>query len=118
MQYSIRQQITTANWDNGYFKQKGLVKNELLEFRSLISPYTGAKMNEESIIVKFNGEEHVVGAGKDNIDPDKTENLHQKIFTLTGLGMKASFEETFNLVVALPMSHFKNKDFRGNYLHA
>lgn len=113
MQFSTRS--STAAVDNGYHDIKAIVKNQLTSYRSKIEINNGCKITNDVTLLEYEGTEYVIGAGKDNIDMDKTKSLHHKLFTLNALGSAIDYAESFNLVLALPMSHFKNNKFRDEF---
>lgn len=97
--------------DNGYFGTKVKTAHTLFSFPSRIQ-YATNLHSKDSMILEYNGKKYVVGSGKDSIEINKTGSELHKICALSALAKIANINSRFNLVLSLPLIHYKNHSYR------
>lgn len=100
--------------DNGYYDTKVKTHNKLFKFRSKIQSYNEEDVNNNTIL-EHNNKKYLIGHGKDTLEIKKTNNIIHKICTITSLAQVTDIVDEFNIIVALPMGHYLNKNFRDEY---
>lgn len=99
--------------DNGYDSTKVRTNNMITKFKSRIEKATGEHFEKD--VIEYNGEKYIVGQGTDDISNDKTQGLVHKLCTLKALGDLTNVTQEFDLIVDLPLNHYRNKDARERF---
>jgi hypothetical protein len=86
-------------------------------FKSRLSKDTFGSIHGTVDTLEVDGEKYIVGAGKVNMDFDKTNNEFTKIFVLNMLGRFTTDKENFKLVLSSPPTVYKQqKELLPEYL--
>ena len=99
--------------DNGYFSTKVKTEEKLFKFRSKIQEFNDEQINADTFEIA--DKIYIVGNGKDTIEIKKIDNEVHRICTIVGLSKLTNDIEEFKVIVALPMSHYLNRDFREQF---
>lgn len=99
--------------DNGYFNTKVKGERSLL-FRSRVSETEDDRVTG-GMVLEYRGCQYRIGEGTDDIEIRKTDGLVHKLCTLAALAQVSEDTEEFKIVVGLPLSHYKNRNFREEF---
>lgn len=104
-------QIMLVCVDNGFDSTKVRTKDRLFKFPSR---WEKTNDNSENGILEYQGQKWV-NSGKDDIETDKTKSIIHKLCTLKALGENCSYSQKFDLILDLPLIHYRNKQFREEF---
>ena len=99
--------------DNGYSDTKVKTQSSISSFKSRVEKTTGEIL--EKNLIEYMGEKYLIGHGKDDISNDKTKGITHKLCTLKALSDLTENQEEFELILDLPLIHYKNKNFRDEF---
>lgn len=97
--------------DNGFDSTKVRMENKLFKFPS---KWEQTNDDTETGILKYKGESWV-NRGKDDIEVEKTNSMVHKLSTLKALSKCCEYSRSFDLVLDLPLMHYRNKKFREEF---
>ncbi len=98
--------------DNGYFSTKVKSKDQIFKFRSKIQKFKG-ELNADTFEIE--NVQYTIGTGNDSIEIKKNNDKVHKLCTLAGLSKLTDGVGEFKTMVALPMAHYLNRDFREQF---
>lgn len=100
--------------DHGYHSIKVVTQTKMFNFRSKILPYTDEDINN-NLILEYENKKYAIGIGNNTLDIRKTNNAIYRICTMAALAQCIENIEEFKITTALPMIHYKNKEFREQF---
>jgi hypothetical protein len=99
--------------NNGYYAYKS--EDQYFKSRLSTNVYGGIQGNVD--LLEFEGEKHVIGEGKINLDMDKSNNEFTKLFILNMLSRFTQEKEVFRIVISSPpLVYGRQKEILPEYL--